>query len=314
MSKIYVIGGANVDISARSFNQIVDYDSNPGKVSYSFGGVAHNIARNLSNIGCKVDYITAFSNDHFGRQLVESMRNSNISIDHSQFFDDQTTSLYLAVVEPDGDMKVAIADMEILSHLDISKLEPILKSLSDDDILVLDTNLTVEQIGKLINMADCQIFVDPISTAKAVKISGYLDKVDMLKPNRLEAEILSGLKLEDKDDYLPVLNWFIEKGCGSIVISMGKDGLIGSNGNEAYHLSNTRVEIVNTTGAGDAFMAGYVYRQHHGLGFLESLKYALANSAIALISLDTVNSKNSEEMLKKYYEKVKKESQVTVLK
>ena len=314
MSKIYVIGGANVDISARSFNQIVDYDSNPGKVSYSFGGVAHNIARNLSNIGCKVDYITAFSNDHFGRQLVESMRNSNISIDHSQFFDDQTTSLYLAVVEPDGDMKVAIADMEILSHLDISKLEPILKSLSDDDILVLDTNLTVEQIGKLINMAACQIFVDPISTAKAVKISGYLDKVDMLKPNRLEAEILSGLKLEDKDDYLPVLNWFIEKGCGSIVISMGKDGLIGSNGNEAYHLSNTRVEIVNTTGAGDAFMAGYVYRQHHGLSFLESLKYALANSAIALISLDTVNSKNSEEMLKKYYEKVEKESQITVLK
>ena len=314
MSKIYVIGGANVDISARSFNQIVDYDSNPGKVSYSFGGVAHNIARNLSNIGCKVDYITAFSNDHFGRQLVESMRNSNISIDHSQFFDDQTTSLYLAVVEPDGDMKVAIADMEILSHLDITKLEPILKSLSDDDILVLDTNLTVEQIGKLINMAACQIFVDPISTAKAVKISGYLDKVDMLKPNRLEAEILSGLKLEDKDDYLPVLNWFIEKGCGSIVISMGKDGLIGSNGNEAYHLSNTRVEIVNTTGAGDAFMAGYVYRQHHGLSFLESLKYALANSAIALISLDTVNSKNSEEMLKKYYEKVEKESQITVLK
>ena len=221
MSKIYVIGGANVDISARSFNQIVDYDSNPGKVSYSFGGVAHNIARNLSNIGCKVNYITAFSNDNFGRQLVESMRNSNISIENSQFFDDQTTSLYLAVVEPNGDMKVAIADMEILSHLDISKLEPVLKSLGKDDILVLDTNLTVEQIGQLINMADCHIFVDPISTAKAVKISGYLDKLDMLKPNRLEAEILSGLKLENVDDYLPVLDWFIEKGCRNIVISMG---------------------------------------------------------------------------------------------
>ena len=128
MSKIYVIGGANVDISARSFNQIVEYDSNPGKVSYSFGGVAHNIARNLSNIGCEVNYITAFSNDNFGRQLVESMNSSNISIDHSQFFDGQTTSLYLAVVEPDGDMKVAIADMEILSHLDINRLEPVLRS------------------------------------------------------------------------------------------------------------------------------------------------------------------------------------------
>ena len=314
MSKIYVIGGANVDISARSFNQIVEYDSNPGKVSYSFGGVAHNIARNLSNIGCEVNYITAFSNDNFGRQLVESMNGSNISIDHSQFFDGQTTSLYLAVVEPDGDMKVAIADMEILSHLDINRLEPVLRSLHKDDILVLDTNLTVEQIGKLIDMADCQIFVDPISTAKAVKISGYYDRIDMLKPNRLEAEILSGLKVESEEDYLPVLNWFIKKGCKSIVISMGKDGLIGSNGREAYHLSNTKVEIVNTTGAGDAFMAGFVYRQHNGLSFLNSLKYALANSAIALISLDTVNSENSPELLNEYYEKVENESQVTVLK
>jgi pseudouridine kinase len=314
MSKIYVIGGANVDISARSFNQIVDYDSNPGKVSYSFGGVAHNIARNLSNIGCEVNYITAFSNDNFGRQLVESMNGSNISIVHSQFFDDQTTSLYLAVVEPDGDMKVAIADMEILSHLDINRLEPVLRSLRKDDILVLDTNLTVEQIDKLIDMADCQIFVDPISTAKAVKISGYYDRIDMLKPNRLEAEILSGLKVKSEEDYLPVLNWFIKKGCKSIVISMGKDGLIGSNGREAYHLSNTKVEIVNTTGAGDAFMAGFVYRQHNGFSFLKSLKYALANSAIALISLDTVNSENSPELLNEYYEKVENESQVTVLK
>ncbi len=314
MSKIYVIGGANVDISARSFNQIVDYDSNPGKVSYSFGGVAHNIARNLSNIGCEVNYITAFSNDNFGRQLVESMNGSNISIVHSQFFDDQTTSLYLAVVEPDGDMKVAIADMEILSHLDINRLEPVLRSLRKDDILVLDTNLTVEQIDKLIDMADCQIFVDPISTAKAVKISGYYDRIDMLKPNRMEAEILSGLKVKSEEDYLPVLNWFIKKGCKSIVISMGKDGLIGSNGREAYHLSNTKVEIVNTTGAGDAFMAGFVYRQHNGFSFLKSLKYALANSAIALISLDTVNSENSPELLNEYYEKVENESQVTVLK
>ena len=314
MNKIYVVGGANVDISARRFNRIVDYASNPGKVSYSFGGVAHNIARNLSNIGCNVEYITAFSNDSFGQQLVNSMRDSNISIEYCQFFDDQTTSLYLAVVEPDGDMKVAIADMEILSHLDIGKLTPVLKPLKKNDILVLDTNLTVEQIGQLIDSAGCSIYVDPISTTKALKILGFLDKIDMLKPNRLEAEIISGMKLDNEEDYLPVLNWFIEKGCKNIVISLGKDGVIGSNGSEAYHLSNTRVEIVNTTGAGDAFMAGYIYRQHKGLSFPEALKYALANSAIALISQDTVNGNNSEELLKQFYLKVESESVVRELK
>ena len=69
MKKIYVVGGANVDVLARSFNEIVPADSNPGHVSYSFGGVAHNIACNLAKMGCYVDFVTALSNDAFGKQV-----------------------------------------------------------------------------------------------------------------------------------------------------------------------------------------------------------------------------------------------------
>ena len=313
MNRIIVIGGANVDISARSFEPIVDRDSNPGRVSYSYGGVAHNIASNLAGFGIPVEYVTAFSRDNFGGQLVEDCLTRKMSLQHCQYFSDIGTSLYLAIVEPDGDMKVAIADMEILSHLDIDKLDGLFESLKEDDLLVLDTNLTVEQIDKLISRANCRIYVDPISTSKAVKISGYLDKLEMLKPNRLEAEILSGLPLKGPEDYAGILKWFADKGCNSIVISMGADGLIGRKGEEMYHLSNTSVEIVNTTGAGDAFMAGYMYGQYHGQDFLTSLKYALASSAIALGSRDTVSSELSEELLQKYYERVERESVVTLI-
>ena len=314
MNKIYIVGGANVDISARSFKKLIENDSNPGKVTYSFGGVAHNIAINLVKIGCPVDFITAFSEDHFGKMLYESCYYSGLKLDNCQFFADQRTSLYIAVVEPDGDMNIAIADMDILSHLDTDKLKPLLSSLDENDMLVLDTNLTVEQLDNLINASKARIYVDPISTRKAVKITDFIDRLEMLKPNLLEAETLSGLKVNDSSDYMSLLNYFTDKGCKSIVISMGKDGLIGKKGDEAYHLSNTKVEIVNTTGAGDAFMAGYMYGQYHGYDFLTSLKYALANSAIALVSNETVNSSNSEKMLKEYYEKVERESTVTLLK
>ena len=314
MNKVFVIGGANVDISARSYEPLRDYDSNPGKVSYSFGGVAHNIAANMAGYGLPVDYITAFSTDNWGGLLQDECVNRGISIEYSQIIPDEGTSLYLAVVEPDGEMKVAIADMEILSRLDIDRLGKVLSELDRDDLLVLDTNLTEEQIGRIIELAHCRIYADPISIAKSARIMNYLDRLEMLKPNNYEAEIMSGLRLKDENDYENMLDWFIKQGSRSIVISMGARGVIGRKGDEAYHLSNADIEIVNTTGAGDAFMAGYIYGQYHGYGFLDSLRYALAASAIAIKSADTVSSEISEELLRHYYEKIKMESEVTVIK
>lgn len=314
MNRVYVIGGANVDISARSYQPLREYDSNPGKVSYSFGGVAHNIAANMAGYGLPVEYITAFSTDNWGDLLQDECINRGISIEHSQIIPEECTSLYLAVVEPDGEMKVAIADMEILSRLDIERLADVLSRLDHDDLLVIDTNLTEEQISRIIELAHCRIYADPISIAKSVRIMDHLDRLEMLKPNNYEAEIMSGLKLEEEKDYRKVLDWFIEHGSGSIVISMGARGVIGRKDEQAYHLSNADIEIVNTTGAGDAFMAGYIYGQYHQHSFLDSLRYALAASAIAIRSSDTVSSEISEELLQQFYEKIKKESVVTEIK
>ncbi len=314
MNRIYVIGGANVDISARSYEPLREYDSNPGKVSYSYGGVAHNIAANLAGYGLPVEYITAFSTDNWGHLLQNECVNRGISISASQIIPDEGTSLYLAVVQPDGEMKVAIADMEILSRLDIEALADVLGRLDQDDMLVLDTNLTRQQIGRIIELTHCRIYADPISIAKSSRIMPYLGRLEMLKPNNFEAEFISGQHLNSEEDYGKILKWFMKQGCSSIVISMGAKGVIAGKGEEAYHLSNASIEIVNTTGAGDAFMAGYIYGQYNRYDFLDCLRYALAGSAIAVRSPDTVSSEINEELLKYYYEKIRKESVVTVIK
>ncbi|MBQ3376460.1 MAG: bifunctional hydroxymethylpyrimidine kinase/phosphomethylpyrimidine kinase [Erysipelotrichaceae bacterium] len=313
MNRVCVIGGANVDLSARSFEPIRDYDSNPGKVSYSFGGVAHNIAANMAGFGLPVEYITAFSTDSWGKLLKQECFDRGISIKHSQTVSDEGTSLYLAVVEPDGEMKVAIADMNILSRLDIDVLSPILEQLDQDDLLVLDTNLTQQQISQILSHVHCRVYVDPISIAKSTRICGFFDRLEMLKPNIFEAEYLSGKRIEEEKDCKKMLDWFIDRGIKSIVISMGSKGVMGRRGEEAYHLANADIEIVNTTGAGDAFMAGYIYGQYHGYDFLDSMRYALAASAIAIKSADTVSSEISEDLLKQYYKKIRKESEVTVI-
>ena len=313
MRKIYVVGGANVDILARSYAPIIPADSNPGHVSYSFGGVAHNIACNLAKLGCNVEFITAISEDNFGKQVQQHCIDSGIGITHCQHFKKYSTSLYLAIVQPDGDMNVAIADMEILSHLDLEKVTKVLMEADKDDIVVIDTNLTIDQIRILVQNCPCRIFADPISTTKAIKILPFLDKLYFLKPNHLEAETLSKMPCSTINGYVDNLCFFLDKGVKNIVISLGKDGIIASNGNEAYHVANVPMDILNTTGAGDSFMAGFIYGQYHGRTFLDSLYHAMAASYITLMSNETVNPLMSEKLLRTFHENVRENAKVTVL-
>ena len=313
MRKIYVIGGANVDILARSYAPIIPADSNPGHVSYTFGGVAHNIACNLAKLGCQVEFITAISEDNFGKQVRQHCHDVGMKLTHCQFFHEYSTSLYLAIVQPDGDMNVAIADMEILSHLDVEKVSRVLSEADEDDFVVIDTNLTTNQIHTLVQSCSCRIFADPISTTKAVKVLPFLDKLYFLKPNQLEAEKLSNLPCSSIDGYVNNLCFFLDKGVKNIVISLGKDGVIASNGNEAYHVANIPMDIVNTTGAGDSFMAGFIYGQHKNRTFLDSLFNAMAASYVTLMSNETVNPLMSEKLLKTFHDDMLKNAKVTVL-
>ena len=294
MKRIWVIGGANLDIQATSFKPLIPMDSNPGKVTYSVGGVAHNVASNLARLGCQVNFITALSEDAFSKIVINDCKESEMSLQYCQWFPDYSTSLYLAIAQPEGEMNIAVADMDILSHMDVEKIVPLLNEMDENDLVFLDTNLTVEQIDKIVINCRGRMFCDPISTPKAGKIMPFLSQIEMLKPNLLEARYL----LNDKDGgYEELLDGFRKQGLETIVISMGEDGAIARNDTEAYHLNNIAGKVVNTTGAGDSFMAGYMYGQYHERSFLESLQLAMAASSITVESLKTVSDQMNEKIL-----------------
>ena len=114
MNKIYIIGGANIDIQGISVNDIKLYDSNIGKISYSFGGVARNIAENLSRLNHQVSFISVFAQDEFGKQLLSSCHELNIDTSMSIIDPKAVSSVYLAVLDNNCDMLVGIIDMDIL--------------------------------------------------------------------------------------------------------------------------------------------------------------------------------------------------------
>ena len=122
----------------------------------------------------------------------------------------------------------------------------------------LSIGMTEDALAWLFSHAgSVPIFVDTVSAFKAPKIRNWLSHIHTLKPNRLEAEILSGMTITGPKDAPKAAKWFHEQGVQRIALSMGAAGVFYSeiDGQSGWS-SPLPVNIVNVTGAGDAMMAG----------------------------------------------------------
>jgi pseudouridine kinase len=297
--QVYVIGGANIDISGKAAADLKLKDSNPGKVSLSFGGVARNIAENLARLGIPVIFISAFSDDLLSVSMLKHLKSLKIDTTNSKVVKNATTAAYLALLNQDNDMEVAISDTSILSKLDKNYLQPIIKKIKPKDILVIDTNLEVSAIDYIFKHCKGKIFVDTISTAKTKKIKPYLNQIYAIKPNILEAETIVNHKILKEKDIIEAAKKISKLGVKKTFISLGKMGAYGFIDNAGELVRTKKVSIKSATGAGDAFMAGLVVSEMRNYNLKETLRYATGCALIALASELTVSNKITDQAVKK---------------
>ncbi|WP_406241749.1 PfkB family carbohydrate kinase [Tissierella carlieri] len=124
---VSVIGGANIDIIGTPYYNLTPNDSNPGRTTLTLGGVARNIAENLSRLGVNIEFITVLGNDSYSREIEHSCQELNISLEHSQIMPNERTSTYICINNELGEMQVAISDMEIYKYITPSYLQKSLK-------------------------------------------------------------------------------------------------------------------------------------------------------------------------------------------
>ena len=293
-----VVGGVNVDIGGRSHNKLVAADSNPGKVSVSLGGVGRNIAHNMTLMGVDVKMLTAMGEDVYGNRIAESCRTLGIDASHALRLSDCATSTYLYIADEEGEMALALSDMEVCDRITPSYLAANHQILQNARVIVADTNIPVETLVYLAENCTAPIFCDPVSTVKAEKLRPILNKIHTLKPNRLEAELLSGVPIRDKQDVEVAAKALLEKGVQRVFISMGADGVYAATADEQLWLANIPGQMVNTTGCGDAFMAALVWAFLQDMDLTETARAGIAAGSIAMESFDTINPAMSATALK----------------
>ena len=103
----YIIGGANIDLYCKSDKELIMKDSNPCQMSFNLGGVARNIAVNLSNLDEDISFITAFGKDSFGDELIDDFKRRDIDLSFSVRSYEYPSSIFMAVLNKE-DMVLGI--------------------------------------------------------------------------------------------------------------------------------------------------------------------------------------------------------------
>ena len=195
-------------------------------------------------------------------------------------------------------MALALSDMEVCERITPAYLSANLQVLQNARVIVADTNIPAESLVYLAENCNVPIFCDPVSTIKAEKLRPVLNKIHTLKPNRLEAELLSGVPIFDKADAEAAAEVLLQKGVQRVFISMGADGVYVASEEAKMWLGNIPGQMMNTTGGGDAFMAALVWAYMEGLDLEQTALAGLAAGSIAMESPETINPAMSVTALK----------------
>lgn len=300
MSKDYVVvfGASVVDIFGFSTNKYRPYNSTPGQVRMSFGGVCRNIAENLARVNVETKFISVLGDDEKGRSMIEHSMIHGYDMSESLVVEDCGTPTYLAILNEMGEMVSAIVDMKALDELTFEFI------MAKDDIirgskylfLDADSPENLEFILKRYE-GDTNFILDPVSAEKAISIKHLIHRFHTIKPNRYEAEVLSGIEINSDEDLLKAGQYFLDAGVKNVFISLDCEGIFYTNGQEAYKVTAWDVSVCNVTGAGDSFVAGLGYGYMNNLPVVDMIQTAMAMSIIAIASEETINPELCPEMI-----------------
>lgn len=291
MSSICVIGGANIDIVGSSIDPLQNFDSNPGEISIAYGGVGRNIAQICALLGENIKFVTCFSGDSYGQSMKEDCKRLGMDVSMSSTVEDLPSSMYIALLDNNRDMKLGMSDMRILRRMDAKMLQPILETLHEDDIIIIDSNLDMESIEYIATHAKARIAADPVSAHKASRLKSVLNHLDIFKPNQFEASELTGIWIKDEETARQNLDWFIEHGVKEVIISMADRGILLGTAEHKTWFTHRPINMENATGGGDSLLGAYVASRLAGKCPLESMRFGIS-AAVISIEQDAVRRRN----------------------
>ncbi len=256
-----------------------DGEAKTSRFNFGGGGSAANVAVGASRLGVKSGFIGSLGFDTFGKALLAELESEGVDVTHVKIDPTIESGLTFIVINKRGQVMMfgytGASDKLFPSDLDkdyISSAEHLhITGLS------FDTTLQASKIGK---KSGTVVSFDPgrlMSKVKFKKISQILEHVDQILLNHEEAKNLTG-----KDNYEISAKILLQKGPKIVIIKRGSKGVFAMTAKNKFNTPAYPVNVLDTTGAGDAFSAGFITAKLEGKSLEDSIKFANATASLKI--------------------------------
>ena len=283
MADVFVVGSINQDFVLQ-----VERRPEPGEtvtnaqLSKGNGGKGANQAAAAALLGADVTILGRVGDDGFGEPLVEALANKGVDTSLIEAATDSSTGTAFITITPDGENAITVAPGANRS-LTVEDVDDASDSIGDARVLVVQMEVPPEVVLRAVEVASQQGTRALVNLAPPTEVPReLLKKLDPLVVNEHEAAFLLGEKVEGLEGALSAAQELLALGPGSAVVTLGEDGAVFSDGESKEHLTSPEVEVVDTTGAGDAFVGALAAKLAQEASLEDAVTYAVRAGAAAV--------------------------------
>ena len=257
--RILGIGATLVDELYFCEKAIVAGSSNPAEKTNSVGGVISNIMQQLSLFALDYSIITALGTDGEAEYVKNHFEKVGVPTDEI-LQSEGATGKYVSILNSDGNLFVSVCEDHCSKNISVPFLESKSAFIQSFDLIVIDTNLASESIQWLITFCfqhRIKLIIEPVSVSKAMKLAPLnLNGVYMITPNDEELLAISNDTTLTEENAL--VQGLFERGVANLWVRKGAQGSVWHQQTQAIRLGVPTIQITDSTGAGDAALAGWI--------------------------------------------------------
>lgn len=286
--KIIVVGSCNTDMVIR-----VDHLPEPGEtiIGHDFitnqGGKGANQAVAVKRLGGETAFIARLGNDDFGAKSLRLLTEEGIDTSFVRLTDGVSTGVALIPVDDKGENSIIVSSgaNALLSPFDIEEAEPLFEKAS---ILLMQLETPVPTLisaARLAKQFGAKVVLNPAPYPKEPLPIELFELVDIITPNETEAAGMSGVKVLDEESALKAICEIQKQGVGNVIITAGASGAYTSTEGQLVRIPSEKVEVVDTTAAGDTFCGALCVALSKGTDMVQAIRFANKAASLSVTRL-----------------------------